>query len=82
MSNLFSNMFQNQSKQQNPKTIAMQMIENMHRAGRLTDGQYNALIQNQNDPNGLLNTLLQNNIATNEQYSQARNSVESFFGSK
>lgn len=82
MSNLFSNMFSNQMNSQNLQAMSIQMIENMRRSGRINQTQYDVLMKNRDNPDDLLNAMLQNNVVTNEQYSQARNSVGSFFGIK
>ena len=82
MSNLFSNMFSNQMNNQNLQAMSIQMIENMRRSGRINQTQYDVLMKNRDNPDDLLNAMLQNNVVTNEQYSQARNSVGSFFGIK
>ena len=82
MSNLFSNMFSNQMNSQNLQAMSIQMIENMRRSGRINQTQYDVLMKNRDNPDDLLNAMLQNNVVTNEQYSQARNSIGSFFGIK
>lgn len=80
MSNLFANMFQNNMA--NPQMMALQMIDNMYRSGRINQNQYNALMEQRNNSQGMINVMLQSNMVSNEQYSSARNNVNSFFGVK
>ena len=80
MSNLFANMFQNNSV--NPQMIAMQMLDNMYRSGKINQNQYNSLMEQRNDSQGMINVMLQSNMVSNEQYANARNDVNSFFGVK
>ena len=81
--NLFTNMFQPQQNQNgNPQQMALQMIEGMKQSGKITQAQYDALMENKNDPQRMISTMLQNRMVTNDQYSYARNNVQSFFGIK
>ena len=80
MSNLFANMIQNNSA--NPQMMAMQMLDSMYRSGKINQNQYNSLMEQRNNPQGMINVMLQSNMVSNEQYANARNNVNSFFGIK
>jgi hypothetical protein len=79
--NLFANMF-NHQQTVNPQAMVLQRLEQMKNSGQITQAQYNALMENQNDPQRMISTMLQSNMISNEQYSSARERVQSFFGSK
>lgn len=79
---IFNNMFGNNNQiPQNPQSAVLGILENMRSSGKLTDAQYNSLIQNQNNPQEMVQVLLQNGIVSNEQVANARNRA-SFFGIK
>jgi hypothetical protein len=79
----FSGMFsKNQNGGNDPQAIAMQMIENMKNTGRISNEQYDALMKNRDNPQEMINTMLQNRMASNEQYSSAKSQVSSFLGIK
>lgn len=76
---IFGSMF-NQN-QPNPQAMAMQMVENMYRSGKLSQPAYDAL-RNSNDPKEFANILLRYNVATSDQVNSAFNSVSNLLGSK
>ena len=79
--NLFANMF-NHQQTVNPQMMVLQRLEQMKNSGQINQAQYDALMQNQNDPQRMISTMLQSNMISNEQYSSALERVQSFFGSK
>lgn len=71
--NLFTNMFQPQQNQnRDPQQMALQMIEGMKQSGKITQDQYDALMENKDDSQRMISTMLQNRMVTNDQYSYAR----------
>ena len=81
MNNLFNN-FGSQNNTNNPQTQVLSIIENMKNSGAINQAQYNAIMQNQNNPQGILSVLLQNGLASNDQVANARNQASNFFGIK
>lgn len=74
--NLFENMFKPQPNQNEvQRTMAIQMIESMKRSGKITADQYNILMSNNDNPQRMLDALLQSNVISNEQYSSARERI-------
>ncbi len=78
---LFGNNQQNQN--QNTPPVILNMIENARNTGKINDAQYNELMKNKNNPQGMLSVLLNNGLNTNAQVEQAwKQYANSFFGIK
>ena len=74
--NLFENMFKPQPNQNvDPRIMSIQMIESMKQSGKITADQYNILMSNNDNPQRMLDALLQSNVISNEQYSSARERI-------
>ena len=74
--NLFENMFKPQPNQNEvQRTMVIQMIESMKQSGKITADQYNILMSNNDNPQRMLDALLQSNVISNEQYSSARERI-------
>lgn len=74
--NLFENMFKPQPNQNvDPRIMSFQMIESMKQSGKITADQYNILMSNNDNPQRMLDALLQSKVISNEQYSGARERI-------
>ena len=81
MNNLFNGV-NSQNNANNPQAQVLSIIENMKNSGAINQAQYNAIMQNQNNPQGIISVLLQNGLASNDQITNARSQANSFFGIK
>ena len=82
---IFNNMFGNNNqlpkKPTNPQETVMAILGQMKNQGRITEDQYNSLIKNQNNPQEMVQILLQNGLVSNDQVARARQNA-SLFGIK
>lgn len=82
---IFNNMFGNNNQlpkmPTNPQETVMAILGQMKNQGRITEDQYNSLLQNQNNPQEMVQILLQNGLVSNDQVARARQNA-SLFGIK
>ncbi len=76
-------LFGNNQSNQNTPPVILNMIENAKNTGKINEAQYNELMKNKNNPQGMISVLLNNGLNTNDQVEQAwQQYVNPFFGIK